>query len=368
MDGLPTEEHLRALADTYDEQSRDTYLSLYADLRHRDYKDALETRAEAIRDALDDDEARETFDAAFQRALGQLPELKGKGAEGAAVFVSETHGFLQTHPLPEPLPPRLVLDSSPYLRPLARYLHDHQDHLLVLLDGQHATIHHVQAGAPTEVGRSDVDPIGRHKKGGMSQRRYQRHRENIVQHHLDEIVEQLERLLQETSAQRIILAGPGDAKKHLLDRLGTHARDLVIAVEDAELDDPHIHDELREILETDAADEARANLERIHAALNQNDLVAIGPYEVARAARDGRIDLLLIRQGHVAGARKCEAHQEFHPTDTTCEACGNPGTEVDLINEAIEGATRTETTIDFIPKQTTDKLLDRAGVLALLRW
>ena len=56
-------------------------------------------------------------------------------------------------------------------------------------------------------------------------------RETIVQQYYDRIAEGLDRLLDE-QALKIVVAGPGVAKKHFVERLSKRAAEHVVAVED----------------------------------------------------------------------------------------------------------------------------------------
>lgn len=359
---------LAGLAALHDPESRNTFLSLYADLSDRGHEKQLDSRASAIAAALDEDE-RGAWPADLAAARGALDQARKQGARGAAIFVSSTHGLHEVHALGAPVQTKLVLDSSPYIRPLARFVDEYEPFILVLLDGARGGIYLVSEARAKHVASQSTNLIGRHRNGGMSQMRYQRHRQGMVNKYLDEIVAHADRLAREEGVGRLVLAGPGEAKHHLARRLTPLLQKALAATEDVdfhgEISDPIVQRfvALGKELETADAIEAVRALRR---ALRTGDLAAVGAFETVRAARDARVDLLVVQQGAVAGGRKCEEHQEVFPPDGRCP-CGNEGTEVDLLNEAVEYASRMEARIEFVPAD--DPFLEGiGGVGAVLRW
>ena len=361
------------LADHYDAESRDTYLSLYVDLAKSEPLAPAEKRLREIRAALEDSDARAALDAAWKRARDAVNHLKSRDrdARGAAVFVSSVHDFEEAHALAQPVPPALVLDSSPYVRPLARYADEYESFALALLDGERAAVYLVAEGRMAEPEHSrKLDLIGRHTKGGWSQMRYQRGRQNIVDKLLEEMVHHLTRLVDSGEASRVVLAGPGQAKRQLHTRLPAHVQERVLSVEDADFSDEAARDQLVQRLvdrarDAEGKDGAKA-VARLKLALRRDELALTGAFAAARAARDGRVELLVILKDHKAGGAKCEAHQAYFEAGAKCTACGSKGTQVDLINEAVEGAARSDARIEFV--DDAPFLREVGGVGALLRW
>lgn len=366
----PTPIDLTELARAYDEQSRDTFLSLYVDFADRDHSDKLDARAESIRASLEGAETLAEFEASLKRARAEMHSARNKGASaGIAVFVSASRDFAKTHVLPDGIATQLVLDSSPYVRPLARFVDEREPFALALLDGERAAVYLVDADGAEKALASKMSLIGRHTKGGWSQMRYQRHRQGQVDKLYEEIASHLTRMLDSGEASRLILAGPGQAKTHLRERLPAHAKNAVIAEEDVDFkeasDDELVSRFSRLAMDEEAAESARA-LDAFRRELRKGEMAMAGAFDVVRAARDGRVALLMVLKDHKAGGAKCEAHQSYFEAGATCHACGEKGTQVDLLNEAVEHAVRSEARIEFV----TDAPLIRAagGLGALLRW
>ncbi len=362
---------LAELSGHHDQESRPTFLTLYVDLTDSRFDRAIAARASEIRAALaTDDASLALFDAAFESASDALKEVKiAPGARGAAVFTSPANDFLVAHALAEPVKTSLVLDSGPYVRPLARYADEYESFVLVLLDGERGAVYIVDSGASEKQAETRMDLIGRHKKGGFSQMRYQRHRQGRVEALLDEIVDAVAKLVREGEAERIILAGPGQAKRHLLGRFPSNLKDAVIAVEDVDFADDDRADIVRRFVELARAEEAEDSQEAVDAlrtAITRDELAVTGAYAVARAARDGRVALLVLAKDHKAGGRKCEEHATFFADDAAC-SCGSKGSQVDMLNEAVEGAVQSESRIEFVARDDAF-MKGIGGVGAILRY
>lgn len=367
---MPPSLDLRPLCDRHDPKSRPTYLTLYADLSDDRHADTLEKRRRELESA-----APEGVDvAALWTAVQAAYEAeKGRdGTRGVAAFAGPD-GWVEAHGLHEPIPTRLVLDSSPYVSPLAGYADDHEPFALVLLDSEQAAILEVWGGKGSVKDEAETSLIGRHRRGGMSQMRYQRHRQGQVNQFYDQVAERLAAVVQEDGLRRIAVAGPGTAKKEFLGRLPKALADAVAAVEDvdfADADEP-VDDEVvrrfTRLMRDEEAKESARWVEALRRELTTGELATTGALDACRQAAAGRVERLVVLQGaHLPGS-KCEEHQEVFPRSDQCAHCGADGADVDLVNEAVESTIRSSGWAEFV--DAPEPFLDSVGgVGALLRW
>lgn len=359
---------IRELAELYDDQSEDVYLSLYIDLSDKGHEVFIRRRARAICAALGDREQIKNFERGVESALASIHSLESKG-RAAAAFLHIEEDFLRVGSLGARVDTTMVLDASPYILPLARFEDEYEEFLLVLIDGQHAEIHHVEQARGEQVGKASHTSLGRHKRGGWSQMRYQRIREGVVKRFYDEVTEQIDSTLREQGDMRIIIAGPGPAKQQFRDRMSKRSVGLIIAVEDIDMDSiPHdsIISRFTELAKQDESMAEQADIARLRRELLNGTLATTGIYEVLQAAEDGRLEMLLVLEGHQHPGIKCEPCNAYmRKTSQKCSRCGGDGNEVELVNEAVEAAIRISAHVEF----TDDSLLkDLGGVAALLRW
>jgi len=76
-----------------------------------------------------------------------------------------------TYKLGIPVEDQMVVDTSPYIRQLARMIGDYETFGLVVLDNHRARIYVVSSGRIEDITQIARDIMKKHKKGGMSQAR-----------------------------------------------------------------------------------------------------------------------------------------------------------------------------------------------------
>ena len=170
---------LRALAEAGD--PRDVFLSVYLPMGAEDMnRSFMEDRLRAIRDAVPSG-----LEADLDDTLDLLGELSFHdplpGERGRVLFASAPHGFMEAHRLGVAPERRVVLDNSPFILPLATMMDDYEDYGILLMDSQEARLYEVRSNVVTEVGSESIDLMNRHKKGGMSQKRFNRLRRGAVE-------------------------------------------------------------------------------------------------------------------------------------------------------------------------------------------
>ena len=84
--------------------------------------------------------------------------------------------------------------------------------------------------------RSSIDLMNKHKKGGMSQMRFNRLRRGAIQAFITEVVSDLRSIEDLDELSGIVVAGPGNAKKQLIEALPQDLREMVIGTMDVDMD------------------------------------------------------------------------------------------------------------------------------------
>ena len=359
---------IRELAEMYDADNRDVYLSLYVDLSNKQHERNIRRRMQAIRAALGEREQIDNLEKAVETAMGAIHSLETKG-RAAVVFIHLEDDFLRCASLAARVDTTMVLDASPYILPLARFADEYEQFLLVLIDGQHAQVHHVEAARGEQVGKASHTSLGRHKRGGWSQMRYQRVREGVVKRFYDEVVEQVDHLLAEDGDMRIIIAGPGSAKQQFRERMSKRSEALVIAVENLDMDMTQHNDIISRftlLAKQEEGERETLDIERLRKELLSGHLAMTGVHDVLQAADEGRIETLLVLEGHRQAGLKCEPCNTYlRKSGQKCPHCGSEGNDVELMNEAVEAAIRISAHVEF----TDHPLLqDLGGLAAILRW
>jgi peptide subunit release factor 1 (eRF1) len=344
------------------------FVSLYAS--GPDALQSLRDREEHIRRLLAGNaEELEHFEESLRMIHEVLAEESLDG--GLALFSCWALDFLVGYPLSVAPADLLWVGPSPYIRPLAELQDEHETFVVVLMDNRECSLHLVTAAAPEQVDRVKGDVKNHVKKGGWSQKRYQRRRRNELLHYAKEVVEALERLMAESRATRVVLLGSQEALGELQEVMPEGLREKVVGSEtavDLASDPERLMATARElVVEEERRDDQRL-WDRIRSEGLGAGLAALGAREVLAAAQEGRAEeILVVRDARLRGmrCRDCELLAAAKPQQ--CPGCRSTSVfEVDLVDELVSLAERTSAEVEF-----TDPFpeLDDAGeVAALLRY
>lgn len=363
-----TDIDLRALAEV--QADRDCHLSIYlpsGSLADLDANAAfIRDRVEDIRHALEGEVERE-FEETMS-SLGQgLHHEPVPGERGRVFFVSACEDFLETYRLPVEVDRALVLDNSPYILPLTQLLDDHEDYGIVLMDSQEAVFYLVRSTIMKQVESASIDLMNRHKKGGMSQKRFNRLRRGQIDAFVDEIIDDLDRM-EVTSLRGIVIAGPGEAKTLLVDALPPRYASLVLGLVDIDMDvrRAELVAHAEELARADEVSDEAAAIEALRRAIFKDGLAAVGMEETRGALARGRVATLLLETGLDVKGWVCETCKGFSDSPVKCPRCGAKVSPGDLVNELVEMAQRTDADVQHV--SDSPFLESIGGVGAVLRY
>jgi peptide chain release factor subunit 1 len=360
---------MRGLAETSDD--RDVFLSVYIPTASREEEEMnasyVRARVGAIRDAIAGD-----LETDFERTFAVVEELLFHdgvpGEKGRVVFASAPKGYLEVHRLGVKPPRSLVLDNSPFILPLARLMDDHEDYGIILMDSREAHLYLVQSSVMEEVESTSIDLMNRHKKGGMSQKRFNRLRRGQIEDFIDEIVDDLDRLEDMGTMRGLVVAGPGETKEHLVDALPKRYAAMVIGVVDVDMDLPrdHLMAHGDRLARADEASDEDAAVEELRKAIYKDELAAVGVQEVRDAMVQGRVAMLLVDDDVSIPGWICESCKMITEARGACPSCGGTISNAELINEMAEMAERTGAEVQHV--RDSSFLESIGGLGAVLRY
>src|SRR5690606_38804567 len=137
--------------------------------------------------------------------------------------------FVEGHFVSLPVPTEMHVGPSPYIRPLAELQDEYETFALVACDNSKTRIYTV-TDSKTELESTIRGDVKNHvRKGGWSQQRYERRRDNQLMHYADEVCESLESICKSESVVRVILAGSAETIRQIDERLPGSLRELVVA-------------------------------------------------------------------------------------------------------------------------------------------
>ena len=361
---------IKEFSEVYDPENRDSFITLCLDMNSLNGK-FVGRRKKICKSILKENkDLLENFENTMQIIEEYLNESdREKGQQGLAIFASNIHNFFKVYKLGTPVENLLIVDTSPYIKPLARLVDEYESFGLILLDSQRVKIYAVSSGKVGYQKKKAVDIINKHKKGGMSQARFQRLRKGAINHFLKDISEDVEKLFLKEEVVKIIIAGPGNAKIRLNDILPPHIKSKVIDIIDMDFDEAEgkLISKAKEIALEDEKETSKKNLGRLMDEILKNGLAVHGLKETMDAVINGQVELLFISKGYQVKGWICEKCQIVDSgVKDKCPYCGSRTSEVDVIEEIIEFAERTDTTIEFVEDDLRLAKLD--GVGGLLRF
>ena len=367
-----TEIDIRGLAEVRDE--KDVFLSVYLPTASREEeaenRSFVARRSRAMEEALPAD-----LKASFRETMSTVEDLLFSrpipGERGRIVFASAPAPLFRAYRIGIDPGRAMVLDTSPFLLPLAKLRDDYLDYGLLLLDSRKARLFCVRSDVPEEVGRLSADLMGKHKKGGWSQMRFNRLRKGAVRSFLSGVAEDVRESCLRHKTRGLVVAGPGDAKKEFLELLPHDLGRKVLAVVDLPIDAPQ-----RELVEIGneiaLADERVLSMERaeeLRAEILRGGLAVRGIEATKAALEAGRVSVLvLLKDASAPGwiCERCQALEARRRPPPACPSCGGPTSAVDVIEELYELAERTGAEVEFVEEDAC--LASGEGVGALLRY
>lgn len=360
---------LRRLSEVAD--TKPTFVSVYLKAKSEDHDRFLKKRESECLGALKDEKELKQI---FSDNMEKIKEFLGSGkkdhkTKSFVVFSSSPQDFFLSFELPMEIDNQLIVDTSPYIMPLAMLKEEWESFAIVLLDHSNARLYLMSSAVITDTKKMHKEIMNKHKKGGFSQMRFQRLRKGAIDHFFKEVVDYLEGFLEKEKVRRIVIAGPGGAKKEFQGYLPEHLQKRVIELVDEDFDVPEgklISDSLESFFEKESEEENEM-VDNLRAEILKDGLVAYGVDDTLDAVISGRAELLLINMGKKTKGWKCEICNIFRSGSTeTCYNCGKGVFDVDVIEEMIEAAETMGTTLEFI--KDNEFLEELGGVAAFLRY
>jgi len=233
------------------------------------------------------------------------------GAQGLAVFAAGLDNFWTTIALPEPVPDRFKIAHEFFLSPLVPVVARADGTIVAVVGREAGQLYRLRAGRLEEIGDYSDETPGRHDQGGWSQARYQRHIEKLVQEHVKDVAEVLDRSRRRLHVPKIVLVASEEMRSEFIDALSPEARDAVVGWTPAEAHagPAQLLSAVTPVLEKAEAKAEAEVLARWREEAGRGQRAASGWEQTLEAASDGRVEVLLFQEG--------VDHQAFR-----CPACG----------------------------------------------
>ena len=246
------------------------------------------------------------------------------GSHGYAFFCAGLDNVWQPLPLSERVLDLVKVGGTFYLAPLVPLIGRGDGVLVAFVGRERGDLYRLRAGRLEEIVEQTDDTPGRHDQGGWSQARYQRHIEKLVQDHLKDVAETLDRLLRQLRRPRVVVVANEETRAELEEELSHEVKEAVIgwASADARATPAQLQKTVEPLLEKWRAEQEASAVERWREAAGRNGRAASGWAQTLEAASDGRVELLLFEDGADHEAWQCPACGRLAAEPGTCPLDG----------------------------------------------
>ena len=354
----------------------DRILSVYLDLGPerqvtRAHAIVLKDLVKAAREPLDKD-TRHALDAEGARVQAWLDD-EAPPARGLAVFSSSPAGLWATFHLPVAVPDRLSFEIHPLIIPLLGLLDDLERYAVALVDKESARLVTVFESRIESVEAFSDDVPGKHDQGGMAQARLQRHHEDHVLRHVKRVVQRLSEGLRQREFDRLILAGPEEARAMVRERLPHELARRVVATVPAEMfaTDAEILQMSLEIEQRVERDSEEGLVTAVIDASKSNGPGACGMTATLEAVWLRQVLRLILADGLTAAGSECPVDGRLYPDPPgPCPMCGAETLPVgDIVDRAAQLTLEQDGEVEIVHGGAAQQLRDACdGMGAALRF
>ncbi len=293
----------------------------------------------------------------------------------ALAIISSLHSDIwEVFHLSVPFKNLVVIDKTPYLKPLTGILEQYHSYAVALVNREHARLFRIQLGEISEYTELFTPDVPRkHKKGGWygrDENRFRRHIEVHVHFHLRDVVKHLEEILKIGEVNHLIIGGSEESVLLFSKML---PQPLTAKIAGTFTADMHAGND--EILEKslwiikDAEKTIEMNLvDELITRASKNGTAALGLDDVLSQMQSGNIHHLIYIEGFNASGLKCVSCNFLTVHDLkTCPYCGTPFEKIGhLIEYAIQRVIDQGAEISAITE--SEKLKGAGSIGALLRY
>ena len=339
-------------------------------------------------------QTRKNVLAAIESIMARLKYFKEPPPNGVVFFV----GMVGEPPklvaeiVEPPMPINIYLyrcDSQFYLEPLEKLIEEKDIYGLLLIDRRECTIGFL-IGSRTEMAAYLTSRVpGKHKKGGQSQRRFERLTEIAAHEWFVKAGEKASKLfLEKKGLKGILVGGPGPTKREFVNGnyLDYRVKEKIIGLYDTGYTDEYGLRELvdaasNDLEELDVIKDRRIMQRFLNEIRKDSGLAIYGEEEVRKALENGAVENLLIsdaleRYRVKARCKNCgyEINGIVENLDIKCPEC-NVSMDIlekkDIVEEYAEMAEKGGADIEIIGRECEEgEILYKAfgGIAAILRY
>jgi peptide chain release factor subunit 1 len=262
-------------------------------------------------------------------------EFQRDGAHGLAIFSAVLDNVWRPRALIESVPDRVRVGREFHLAPLVPLVGRGEGAIVAFVGRERGELFRLRSGRLDELVDRTDDVPGRHDQGGWSQARFQRHIEKLVEEHLRDVAEELDRRVRRTRSPKVIVVSSEETRAEFEELVASETKAAVVGWTsvDAHASPQELLDLTSPILEAARAREEAELIERWRSGSGRGGRAASGWAETLEAASDARVDVLLYEEGADHEAWQCPACGRLSASGGRCPL---DGTETDRRDDGLD--------------------------------
>jgi peptide chain release factor subunit 1 len=262
-------------------------------------------------------------------------EFQRDGAHGLAIFSAVLDNVWRPRALIESVPDRVRVGREFHLAPLVPLVGRGEGAIVAFVGRERGELFRLRSGRLDELVDRTDDVPGRHDQGGWSQARFQRHIEKLVEEHLRDVAEELDRRVRRTRSPKVIVVSSEETRAEFEELVSSETKDAIVGWTsvDAHASPQELLELTSPILEAARAREEGELIERWRSGSGRGGRAASGWAETLEAASDARVEVLLYEEGADHEAWQCPACGRLSATGGRCPL---DGTETDRRDDGLD--------------------------------
>ncbi len=348
------------------------YLRLWPDARiHRTRaKNMIREKGETLGNLSKGERHRVEGD--LDRMQEFVTRLRKSPHKGLAVFSCSADKVWEVFSLPQPVRDHLVLDFSPYVRPLLRALEEYRRVCTLLIDRSRARIFEIFMGEIQEQSEIFDDVPSKVREAGwygLNERRIERHVENHLQTHLKKVADRTLDYFRREGFDWLLLGGHVEMLPELESMLHSYLRTTLkkTFMIDLKARPKQVLDKTLELMLEIKNEEDQSRVTRLRESLAGRGLGVTGIEETLSSLYEGSVHSLLVEEGFSREGAVCLNCEFMGLVAGSCPMCGETLTPVpDVVEEAI--AKTIDENGEVVHVAAGIGLSELGGIGALLRY
>jgi peptide chain release factor subunit 1 len=253
-----------------------------------------------------------------------VEDFDRSGVQGVAIFAAGLDSFFSVNLLSETVPDDVRVAPDFYIAPLVPLLGRGNGAIVAVVDRERGLLFVMQNGRLEPLADFTEEQPGKHDQGGWSQARFQRHIEELVRDHLRNVAEDLDKQLRSGIARHVIIVGPDEARSDFEGLLSHEAKAAVVGATAGEgwATPTELLELALPFIQQARLAEETAILERWQEEAGRNGRAAAGWEQTLESASDGRVEVLLFREGVEREAYQCPKCGRAQAVDGACPLDG----------------------------------------------